>query len=47
MRNDGAGHVLLEGMHADMKKHIARHMHDAMMQMLIKEYTKVQRVAIT
>ena len=37
--NDGAGHILLECMHADMKKqHIARH--DAMMRMLIKEFTK-------
>ena len=25
-------------MHVGMKKHIARHMHDAMMRMLIKEY---------
>ena len=37
--NDGAGHILLECTHADMKKqHIARH--DAMMRMLIKEITK-------
>ena len=36
--NDCAGHILLECMHADMKKqHIARH--DAMMRMLIKEFT--------
>ena len=35
----GAGHILLECTHADMKKqHIARH--DAMMRMLIKEFTK-------
>ena len=37
--NDGAGHILLECTHADMKKqHIARH--DAMMRMLIKGFTK-------
>ena len=37
--NDGAGHILLECTHADMKKqHIARH--DVMMRMLIKEFTK-------
>ena len=37
--NDGAGHILLECTHADMEKqHIARH--DAMMRMLIKEFTK-------
>ena len=37
--NDGAGHILLECTHADMKKqHIARH--DAMMRMLIQEFTK-------
>ena len=37
--NDGAGHILLECTHADLKKqHIARH--DAMMRMLIKGFTK-------
>ena len=37
--NDGAGHILLECAHADMKnQHIARH--DAMMRMLIKQLTK-------
>ena len=37
--NDGAGHILLECTHADMKKqHIARH--DAMMRMLVKEFTQ-------
>ena len=37
--NDGVGHILLECTHADMKKqHIGRH--DAMMRMLIKEFTK-------
>ena len=40
--NDGAGHILLECTHADMKKrHIARH--DAMMQMLMKELTTGSR----
>lgn len=44
--NDGAGHILLECTHADMKKqHIARH--DAMMRMLIKKAQKAPRLAIT
>ena len=39
LTNDGAGHILLECTHADMKKqHIARH--DAMMRMSVKEFAK-------
>ena len=40
--NDGAGHILLECTHADMKQqHIARH--DTMMQTLTKDFTKASK----